>query len=120
LQAWTGTTSLEAKGLIRVRMGKGGKERIVPAHPDVMEALRCLPLPRTVAIFVRPMGGRYSPNRMSATCNRYLHDAGFVTGAHFHSKAVSPLPSQCRPELSPTKQASPGDQALVNRALITT
>jgi integrase len=73
---------IEAKGLIRVRMGKGGKERIVPLHPDVMEALRCLPLPRTGAIFVRPRGGRYSPNWMSATCNRYLHDIGINATTH--------------------------------------
>ena len=51
---------IEAKGLIRVRFGKGAKERIVPIHPDVMEALRCLPLPRTGAI--RAAEGRASPS----------------------------------------------------------
>jgi integrase/recombinase XerC len=73
---------IEAKGLIRVRHGKGAKERIVPLHPDVMEALRCLPLPRSGAIFVRPRGGRYSPNWLSACCSRYLHELGINATAH--------------------------------------
>jgi integrase len=73
---------IEAKGLIRVRMGKGGKERTVPVHPDVMEALRCLPLPRTGAIFVRPRGGRFSAHWMSATINAYLKEAGINAAAH--------------------------------------
>jgi integrase/recombinase XerC len=80
--ASTGTNIIEAKDLIRIRHGKGAKDRIVPLHPDVMEALRCLPLPRVGAIFVRPRGGRYSPNWMSATCNRYLHDIGINATAH--------------------------------------
>jgi integrase/recombinase XerC len=73
---------IEAKGLIRVRYGKGAKERIVPLHPDVMEALRCLPLPRTGALFVRPRRGRYSPNWMSACIGRYLHEMGINASAH--------------------------------------
>jgi integrase len=52
---------IEAKGLIRVRHGKGQKERIVPLHPDVLAALRCVPIPKTGAIFVRPRGGRHLP-----------------------------------------------------------
>ncbi len=52
---------IEAKGLIRVRYGKGAKERIVPLHPDVLEALRCLPMPKNGALFVRPRGGRHLP-----------------------------------------------------------
>ena len=67
---------IEAKGLLRIRHGKGQRERIVPIHPDVMEALRMLPLPRTGAIFIRVRGGRYSPNWMSVTCSRYLKEMG--------------------------------------------
>jgi integrase/recombinase XerC len=73
---------IEAKGLIRVRHGKGAKERIVPLHPDVMESLRCLPLPRTGAIFVRPRGARYTPSYLSLVCNAYLHDIGVNATMH--------------------------------------
>lgn len=65
-----------------MREGKGAKERIVPLHPDVMESLRCLPLPKTGAIFVRPRGGRFSPNWMSASIARYLHEMGINAAAH--------------------------------------
>ena len=42
---------LEAKGLLRVVKGKGGVERIVPLHPEALAALRCLPMPRSGALF---------------------------------------------------------------------
>jgi integrase/recombinase XerC len=73
---------LEAKGLIRVRHGKGDKERIVPLHPDVLEALRVLPMPKSGALFLRARGGRYSPNWLSACCSRYLHEMGIDASAH--------------------------------------
>ncbi len=73
---------LEAKSLIRVRHGKGGKERIVPLHPDVLAALRCLPMPRTGALFVRPRGGRFTPNRLSAVISHYLRELGIDATAH--------------------------------------
>jgi integrase len=73
---------IEAKGLIRVRFGKGAKERIVPLHPDVMEALRCLPLPRSGALFVRPRGGRHLPYTVSIAIGDYLHDLEINATAH--------------------------------------
>lgn len=73
---------LEAKGLIRVRHSKGDKERIVPMHPDVLGALRCLPMPRTGAIFIRPRGGRFLPNRLSVVISAYLHEHGIDATAH--------------------------------------
>ena len=73
---------IEAKGLIRVRHGKGEKERIVPLHPDVMEALRCLPLPRTGALFVRARGGRHLPYTVGNAIRHYLHDLGINATGH--------------------------------------
>lgn len=52
---------IESKDLIRVRHGKGDKERIIPLHPDVMAALRCVPMPKTGYLFRRPQGGRSRP-----------------------------------------------------------
>jgi integrase/recombinase XerC len=73
---------VEAKGLIRVRHGKGDKERIVPIHPDVMSALRMLPMPKTGALFVRPRGGRHTPVTISVVINAYLKDMGINATAH--------------------------------------
>jgi integrase/recombinase XerC len=73
---------IEAKGLIRVRHGKGDKERIVPLHPDVLAALHCLPMPRTGALFIRPWGGRHLPYTVGNVINRYLADLGINATAH--------------------------------------
>lgn len=74
---------LEAKGLIRVRHGKGRKERIVPLHPEVIEALRALPMPRSGYLFRRAMGGRHSPETMSVAIRTYLRqDCGIDATAH--------------------------------------
>jgi integrase/recombinase XerC len=73
---------IEAKGLIRVRMGKGAKERIIPLHPEVLEALRCLPMPRSGALFVRPRGGRHLPSTVSLAVNRYLRELGINATTH--------------------------------------
>ena len=73
---------IEAKGLVRVRHGKGAKERIVPAHPDVLEALRGLPMPKTGYLFTRPRGGRFTPNRLSVVIARYLREHGIDATAH--------------------------------------
>jgi len=73
---------IEAKGLILVRNGKGAKERIVPLHPEILEALRCLPMPKNGALFVGRRGGRLSPTRLSALIAGYLHEHGIDATAH--------------------------------------
>ena len=73
---------IEAKGLIRVRHGKGRKERIVPLHPDVLEALRCLPMPRTGVLSCVPGAARFTPNAMSVIISRYLREHGIDATAH--------------------------------------
>ena len=73
---------IETKGLIRVRHGKGDKERILPLHPDVLAALRVLPMPRNGPIFVRPRGGKFPPNRMGVVISRYLRELGIDATGH--------------------------------------
>lgn len=73
---------IEAKGLLRIRHGKGDKERTIPIHADVMEALRCLSMPKTGAIFRRVRGGPYTANWMSVCINRYLKEMGINATAH--------------------------------------
>ncbi len=54
----------------------------MPLHPVVLEALRCLPMPRTGAIFVRPRGGRFTGNRLSVVISAYLSEHGIDATAH--------------------------------------
>lgn len=74
---------LEEVPAIRVRAGKGGKERYVPMHPVVAEALRCLPMPSRGPLFTRPRSlTRYPPYAISHELNDYLHGLGIASTAH--------------------------------------
>jgi integrase len=74
---------IEAKGLLRIRFGKGAKERIVPLHPDVLEALRMLPMPTSGYLFRRPRGGRHLPASVSVAIKTYLREeCGIDATAH--------------------------------------
>lgn len=67
--------------LVIVR-GKGGNQRIVPAHPDALEALRCLPMPRSGPIFRLPKGSQHSPASVSVAVRRYFVELGIEATAH--------------------------------------
>ncbi|MGH9090181.1 MAG: tyrosine-type recombinase/integrase [Acidimicrobiales bacterium] len=72
----------EAESLLRVVHGKGGHERMLPLHPEVMEALRALPMPRSGWVFVRGTGKPFTPGDLSAEFNRRLREAGASATAH--------------------------------------
>lgn len=63
---------VDAQGQLMIAKGKGGKERMVPLHPDVLAALRGLPMPRAGWVFTRPRGGPYSPSHLSQEFNKFL------------------------------------------------
>ena len=67
---------------LRVVHGKGAKERVLPLHPDVAEALICLPMPKGGRIFQRPRGGGYSPAELSRVFNLRLQEYGVEAVAH--------------------------------------
>lgn len=73
---------LESEGLLRVVHGKGGVERILPLHPDVLAALRALPMPRTGWLFYRAAGGPYNATHVSVEFNAFLRDVGVNSTAH--------------------------------------
>ena len=73
---------LEGEGLLRVTKAKGGKERLLPLHPEVLSALKDLPMPRVGWIFTRPRGGAYTPAHMSVNFNAFLRRAGVDATAH--------------------------------------
>lgn len=63
------------KGKIAVTKGKGGKQRMLPLHPDVLAAIKALPMPHKGYVFVRPRGGPYPPAVLSAQFNKFLKGA---------------------------------------------
>lgn len=73
---------LEAENVLRVTRGKGAKERILPLHPMVAEALRDLPMPARGWLFRRPMGGPYQPWMLSQHFNKWLREVGVEATAH--------------------------------------
>lgn len=62
--------------------GKGNKERIVPAHPAVLEALAAMGMPRSGAMFTRPRGGRWPATKVSDRTCHFLRDLGIDETAH--------------------------------------
>lgn len=67
--------------LLLVAAGKGGHERIVPLHPDVLAALRAFGMPRRGALWMGQRG-RLQPNTISCYVARYLRGVGVDATAH--------------------------------------
>jgi len=75
----------ETPALLLVRHGKGRKQRVVPLHPEIIEALNRAGLPRTGPLFVAgsPVRPRQvSPTTVSLVGNRFLHDEGIEATMH--------------------------------------
>ena len=69
-------------GLVFVADGKGGKQRTVPMHQQVEDALRSLTLPARGACFRRPRGGPYPAAQVSREGSLYFSSLGI--GATMH------------------------------------
>ena len=69
-------------GVLRV-VGKGGRERLVPMHPLVVDALAAWPAPRGNGhLFRRPQGGPWPPALLSRRGSVFLHDIGIEATMH--------------------------------------
>ena len=75
--------------LVRIRKGKGGKQRIVPLHEEMAKALRaCDKLPRydRATAFREDGDGRLwprcNPASVSQRINRFYHGLGITHTAH--------------------------------------
>jgi site-specific recombinase XerD len=68
--------------VLHIRKGKGSKERDVPMHPDVLEALEALPVPASGVVFPMGNGERIKPYTVSQYLNRYLRSVGIEKTAH--------------------------------------
>lgn len=62
--------------------GKGDKERLVPLHPHVLDALIRLGLPRAGYVFRRRDGWPLKPNTVSHYISDFLHGIGIDATAH--------------------------------------
>lgn len=68
--------------MIRV-VGKGRRERILPAHPAVVSELRRCRPPSSGPVFVRPLSGNpWTPHHLGAAMNRHIRDCGVDATAH--------------------------------------
>lgn len=72
----------ERPGVILVVEAKGGGERAVPLHPDVLSALHAHGMPRSGPLFRNQFGTPYSPARVSQLGNAYLRDLGIEARMH--------------------------------------
>jgi len=62
--------------------GKGGKDRTLPMHPDLVDALRALPMPASGRVFRNGRGQAMSPTNVSHAVNTYLHGLGITSTLH--------------------------------------
>jgi integrase/recombinase XerC len=69
-------------GMLLVRHGKGDKDRVLPLHPDISEAIRALGRRRTGPLFVSPTGRQLAPHEISTQGSRYLHEIGSAATMH--------------------------------------
>lgn len=68
--------------LLKVPDGKGGKEGMLPLHPDVLDALNRYGLPKSGPVFLSARGKAYSPITISGYIGEYLHGLGLHDTAH--------------------------------------
>lgn len=68
--------------MLHVVKGKGGRDRVLPLHPEVMPALRRAGMPKFGKVLRRPRGGGYPPARLSQQVNEYLDSIGVDATLH--------------------------------------
>jgi integrase len=70
-------------GMLRIRAGKGDKERNVPLHPELLAALDDLPLPEAGPAFVcYGTGAQVRPHNVSAVVNQFFKRLGISATLH--------------------------------------
>jgi integrase/recombinase XerC len=73
---------LASEGLLRVVEAKGGNERMVPLHGEVLEALELLPMPASGPLFMNRFRTRVTPGHVSHELGDYLHSLGIASTPH--------------------------------------
>lgn len=72
---------IESHGVLRV-LGKGRRERVVPMHPLVVEALHAHGLPRVGPVFRRPHGSPWPAAKVSRRVSLFFASIGVDATAH--------------------------------------
>lgn len=80
-----GEDVLVAEGVIRVSQAKGGHERLVPLHPDLLEALQAWGIPERGPVFTNLELRHHQPNGI-----------GMIIGKHFRSLGIRSTPHALR------------------------
>ncbi len=71
-----------APPILHVVEGKGGRDRVLPLHPEIMPALRRADLPKSGRVLQRPRGGGFPSSGLSKLVNDYLHELGVDATLH--------------------------------------
>lgn len=95
LGAYAGLRTVEMAGLTRddvldgrrppvlhIRNGKGGKERVVPLHPELARMLRMLPMPQRGPLFRLNDGTPMKAQTIGSYVARHLHALDIPASAH--------------------------------------
>lgn len=73
---------LDRDGLLRVVKGKGGKERLVPLHLDVLAALERRGMPERGPVFIQAGGRVCTAALVSHKVSTFLHECGSTATGH--------------------------------------
>ena len=73
---------MASEGLLRVVHAKGGHERVVPLHPDVLAAVEALALPARGALFRNRYSARVTPGSVSHQLGDLLRGLGIESTPH--------------------------------------
>lgn len=68
--------------VLYVSQGKGGKDRVLPLHPEVMPALGRAGLPTSGSVLQRPRGGGYPAADLSRAVNHHLRSCDIDATLH--------------------------------------
>jgi integrase/recombinase XerC len=122
----------EVPAVLVVSHAKGGHQRIVPMHDEILFALRVYGLPRQGPVFLSSSGRPFSPGQVSKLGNAYLRSVGADWTMHslrhrfgtdvFRQSRDLRLTQELLGHQSPNSTAiytawSPGEAATVVRAL---
>lgn len=72
----------ETPPLLLVEDGKGGKQRVLPLNPVVLDALRAYGMPAHGPMFTLNNGRPMNAGAVSAYMSRWMRDHGFPASAH--------------------------------------
>jgi len=106
------------RNVLRVRKGKGAKERTVPMHPDVLAALEALPMPDSGPIFHQCTNGGARARRSQFTDKPVTAvNVGHAVAWHLRARGIDATAHQLRHSFASRTYQASKDLRLVQELL---